>query len=45
MGEADALFDIALESLDGSLEQRLLLIGDVAEDVRGLLGAVGLRSR
>lgn len=42
VGELDALLDVALEALDGRLEQRLLLVGEVAEDVDGLLGTVGL---
>ena len=42
MGKVDALLDVALEARNRGLEQLLLLVGDVAEDVDGLLGAVGL---
>jgi hypothetical protein len=42
VGKVDALLDVALQPLDRLLEKRLLLIGDVAEDVDGPLGAVGL---
>ena len=44
MGKVDALLDVALKALDRSREQSLLLLGDVGEDVDGLLGAVGLRT-
>lgn len=40
--EVDALLDVALEAFNRLLQQLLLLVGDVAEDVDGLLGAVGL---
>ena len=42
MGKVNTLLDVALEALDGSLEESLLLLGDVAEDVDGLLSTVGL---
>jgi hypothetical protein len=42
VGKVEALLDLALHALDGSLVQCLLLLGDVAEDVDGLLGTVGL---
>jgi hypothetical protein len=42
VGKVDALLDVALETRNRGLEQLLLLVGDVAEDVDGLLGAVGL---
>lgn len=42
MGEVNTLLDVALEALDGSLEESLLLLGDVTEDVDSLLGTVGL---
>jgi hypothetical protein len=42
VGKVDALLDVALQPLDRLLEKRLLLVGDVAEDVDGPLGAVGL---
>ncbi len=45
MGERNALLDVALQALDGSLQERLLLLGDVTKDIKGLLGAVGLQSR
>lgn len=42
MGKVNTLLDVALEALDGSLEESLLLLGDVAEDVDSLLSTVGL---
>ncbi len=42
VGKVDALLDVALQALNRSLEQGLLLLGDVADDVDGPLGAVGL---
>lgn len=42
MGKVNALLDVALEALDSSLEESLLLLGDVAEDVNSLLSTVGL---
>lgn len=42
VGKGDTLLDVALQALDGGLQQRLLLGGDVPEDVDGLLGSVGL---
>jgi hypothetical protein len=38
----NTLFDVSLEPLDARLEERLLLVGDVLEDVDGLLRTVGL---
>lgn len=42
LDELDALLNVALETLDASLEELLLLIGHTAKDVNGLLRAVGL---
>jgi hypothetical protein len=42
VGKVDALLDVALQARNRRVEQLLLLLGDVAEDVDGLLGAVGL---
>lgn len=42
MRKGDTLLDVALESLNRRLEEGLLLVRDVAEDVDGLLGAIGL---
>lgn len=42
MGKGDALGDVVLQALSASIQQRLLLRGDVAQDIGGLLGAVGL---
>lgn len=42
MGKFDTLGDVALEALDGLLQERLLLVGDALEGVGGLLSAVGL---
>ena len=42
VGKGNALLDVALESLDGSVQQGLLLVRDIAEDVDRLLGTVGL---
>lgn len=42
MGESDALLDVALEALDGSFEESLLLGGDVTENIDRLLCTVGL---
>lgn len=44
MSEVDALLDVALQALNRGLEQSLLLVGNVAQDVDGLLGAVGLET-
>ena len=44
VGEGDALFDVAAQALDGSLEQGLFLVGEVDEGVDGPLDAVGLRT-
>ena len=40
--EVNALLNVALQTLDSSFEQRLLLIGEVTQDVDGLLSTVGL---
>jgi hypothetical protein len=45
LGEANTLADVALQSLDGGLEQRLLGLVDVGEGVEGLLGSGGLFAR
>jgi hypothetical protein len=45
VGKVDALLDVALQARDRLLEQRLLLVGEVAEDVDCLLGAVGLNKQ
>jgi hypothetical protein len=42
VGERDALFNIALQALDCRLEQGLLLVGDITQDVDGLLSPIGL---
>ena len=42
VGEGDALFDVALEALDGLGQELLLLLRDVTQGVDGLLGSVGL---
>ena len=42
MGKGDSLLNVALETLDASIEQRLLLVRDVGQDVGGLLSTVGL---
>jgi len=42
LDEVDALLDVALEALDASLQELLLLFGHTAKNVNGLLGAVGL---
>lgn len=44
MGKSNALLDVALEALDSSVKQSLLLGGDVPKDVDGLLGTVGLQT-
>jgi hypothetical protein len=43
VGKGDTLLDVALQALDGGLQQRLLLSSEVSEDIDCLLGAVGLR--
>jgi hypothetical protein len=40
--EFNALLDLTLEALDSGLHQGLLLVGDLAEGVDGLLDTVGL---
>lgn len=45
VGKGDTLLDVALQALDGGFQQRLLLGGEVSEDVDGLLGSVGLIQR
>lgn len=42
LDELDALFDVALESADASLEKLLLLIGHAVKNVDSFLRAVGL---
>jgi hypothetical protein len=42
LDKVNTLFDVALEALDASLEEGLLLLGHTTEDVGGLLGTVGL---
>lgn len=42
LDEFNTLLDVALETLDASLEELLLLIGDTVKDIDGLLNAVGL---
>lgn len=42
VGENDTLGDVVLQATDGLLQQLLLLLGNVAEDINGLLGTVGL---
>lgn len=42
VGESNTLLDVALEAVDGLAEEPLLLVGNVAEDIDGLLGSVGL---
>lgn len=42
MGKGDALGDIVLQARGASLQQLLLLLGDVTQDIGGLLSAVGL---
>jgi hypothetical protein len=44
VGEGDALFDVALEALDGLGQELLLLLRDVAQGVDGLLGTIGLET-
>lgn len=44
LDKLNPFFDVALQALDASLEEGLLLLGDATEDVGGLLGAVGLYS-
>jgi len=41
--EVNALLNVALQTLDSSFEQRLLLIGEVTQDVDGLLSTVGAK--
>lgn len=42
LDEFDTLLNVALETLDASLEELLLLSGDAAKNVDGLLRAIGL---
>lgn len=42
VGELDALLDVALEALDGGLEENLLLLGNIAENINSLLSSVDL---
>ena len=39
----DARIDVGLETLDGLIEQLLLVVVDLREDVDGLLDTIGLR--
>jgi hypothetical protein len=40
--EGDALADVVLETLDGGLQELLLLICDAVEDVDSFFGTIGL---
>ena len=42
VGEHNTLLDVVLQASDGLLQKLLLLVGDVAENIDGLLGTVGL---
>ena len=42
MGKGDALGDVVLQARSASLQQLLLLFGDVAQDIGGFLSTVGL---
>lgn len=42
MGKGDSLLNVALETLDASIKQCLLLVRDAGQDIGGLLGTVGL---
>lgn len=42
MSERNTLCDVALETVNRSLEELLLLLGDVAENIDGPLGTVRL---
>lgn len=42
MDKVDTLLDAALQALVRRLKQRLLLLGDIAEDVERLLSTIGL---
>lgn len=44
MGEVDALLDVSFQALNRSIEQLLLFVGNVANDINRLLGAVGLKT-
>jgi hypothetical protein len=44
VGEVDALFDVTLETLGASLQQSLLLRGEVTQRIDGLHGTVRLSS-
>ena len=44
VGKGDTLLDVALEALDSSLQESLLLVSDIAKDVDGLLGTVRLHT-
>lgn len=45
MGKVDAFRDVALEAGHTGFKQRLLLGGDVAENINGVLSAIGLFKR
>lgn len=40
--KGNALLDVALEALDGGLEERLLLVSNAVKNIDGLLSTVGL---
>ena len=42
LDELNTLLDVALKTLNASLQELLLLVGDTVKDVVGLLGTVGL---
>lgn len=42
VGEGDTLLDVALQTLEASIQQCLLLLGNVGQRVRDLLSTVGL---
>jgi len=42
VSERNTLLDVALQALDSGLQECLLLVGDIGEDIDGLLGTVGL---
>ena len=44
VGKSNALLNVALEALDSSVKQSLLLVRDIPKDVDCLLGAIGLQT-
>ena len=42
MDEGNSLLDVALETLDGRLQEGLLLGGRIRKDADGTLGSIGL---